>query len=73
MAEWLALRNVSVYTVKKGDTLTGISARFNVPYKALTIWNPGGSRKLTPGEKLFVFSDTLKSGGATDKTDEPAP
>jgi hypothetical protein len=73
MAQWLALKNASVYTVKKGDTLTGIAAHFNVPYRALTIWNSAGGRKITPGEKLYVFSDTLKSAAATDKTDEPAP
>ncbi|MFA7176882.1 MAG: LysM domain-containing protein, partial [Smithellaceae bacterium] len=52
----------SVYVVKKGDTLTGIAKRFNVPYRALTIWNPGGGRKLSPGDKLYIFSDSLKEG-----------
>lgn len=60
--EWLALKEASVYTVKKGDTLTGIAARCNVPYKALTIWNPTGkSSKIAPGQKLYIFSDSFNS------------
>mgnify|MGYP002347904960 FL=1 len=62
LADWIALKNDSVYVVKKGDTLTGIAKRFNVPYRALTIWNPGGGRKLSPGDKLYIFSDSLKEG-----------
>lgn len=73
MAEWLALKNNSVYTVKKGDTLTGIAARFNVPFKALTIWNSINSRKIVPGDKLYVFSDSLKSGSKSDNSADPSP
>ncbi len=73
VAEWLALRNDSVYTVKKGDTLTGIAARFNVPFRALTIWNSIGTRKIAPGDKLYVFSDSLKSGSKSDKSVDPSP
>lgn len=60
LADWIAVKKDSVYTVKKGDTLTGIAQRFNVPYRALTIWNPGGGRNLSPGDKLYIFSDSLK-------------
>jgi peptidoglycan endopeptidase LytE len=73
MAEWLALKNNSVYTVKKGDTLTGIAARFNVPFKALTIWNSISNRKIVPGDKLYVFSDSLKSGSKSDNSADPSP
>lgn len=62
LADWIALKNNSVYVVKKGDTLTGIAKQFNVPYKALTIWNAGGSKKISPGDKLYIFSDSLKKG-----------
>ena len=73
IAEWLALKNNSVYTVKKGDTLTGIAARFNVPFKALTIWNSISSRKIVPGDKLYIFSDSLKSGSKSDNSIDPSP
>lgn len=73
MAEWLALKNNSVYTVKKGDTLTGIAARYNVPFKALTIWNSISNRKIAPGDKLYVFSDSLKSGSKSDNSVDPSP
>ncbi|NMC91655.1 MAG: transglycosylase SLT domain-containing protein [Smithella sp.] len=60
LADWIALKNDSVYVVKKGDTLTGIAKQFNVPYRALTIWNNVGGRKISPGDKLYIFSDSLK-------------
>ncbi len=60
MTEWFALKNTSVYIVKKGDTLAGIAKRFNVPYKALTIWNGIGGRKISAGNKLYIFSDNAK-------------
>ena len=51
-----------MYVVQKGDTLTGIAKQFNVPYKALTIWNAAGGKKISPGDKLYIFSDSLKKG-----------
>ena len=62
IAEWFSRINDSVYTVKKGDSLTGIAARFDVPFKALLIWNAmNATRKIAPGDKLYIFSDTLQS------------
>ena len=60
MTEWFALKNTSVYIVRKGDTLAGIANRFNVPYKALTIWNGISGRKISAGNKLYIFSDNAK-------------
>lgn len=74
MTEWLALKNDSVYIVKKGDSLAGIASRFNVPYKALVIWNKiSNGRKITPGDKLYIFSDILRSVSKTDSTIVPSP
>jgi membrane-bound lytic murein transglycosylase D len=74
IAEWFALKNDCVYTVKKGDSLTGIASRFNIPYKALTIWNSiGNSKKIAPGDRLYIFADRLKSVDTSDKTVEPSP
>lgn len=75
MAEWMIQKNNYVYTVKKGETLTGIASRFNVPYKALLIWNRiTNGRKIVPGDKLYIFSDSLKSVNPSDNPPaEPAP
>ncbi|MRR15108.1 MAG: LysM peptidoglycan-binding domain-containing protein [Deltaproteobacteria bacterium] len=74
-AEWFSRINDSVYSVKKGDTLTGIASRFDVPFKALLIWNGlNGNRKIAPGDKLYIFSDTLKSvSTGENEAQAPAP
>lgn len=44
-----------IYVVKKGDTLTSIAERFNVPLSALIIWNRLDPRvHLRPGEQLVI-------------------
>ncbi len=75
ISEWFLRINDSVYTVKKGDTLTGIASRFDVPFKALLIWNGMNSnKKIAPGDKLYVFSDTLKSVSSQENAaGAPAP
>lgn len=60
--QWLEEKGKSVYVVQRGDTLSGIAARFNVPVKAIMKWNNiSNPRGISPGEKLFVFSKTDKS------------
>lgn len=75
VSQWTAQKHHYVYTVKKGDTLTGIASRFNVPYKALLIWNRiTNGKKISPGEKLYIFSDSVKSANPSDSSGaDPAP
>jgi len=43
------------YVVKKGDTLTSIAERYNVPLSALIIWNRLDPRRhLKPGDQLVI-------------------
>ncbi|MEE9911229.1 MAG: transglycosylase SLT domain-containing protein [Deltaproteobacteria bacterium] len=72
ITEWFVTQSNSIYTVKKGDTLTGIAARFDVPYKALLIWNSmGGGKKIVPGDKLYIFSDTVNKLSSPVETTTP--
>jgi membrane-bound lytic murein transglycosylase D len=44
-----------IYVVKKGDTLTSIAERFNVPLSALIIWNRLDPKAhLQPGDQLVI-------------------
>ncbi|MEM9103901.1 MAG: LysM peptidoglycan-binding domain-containing protein [Pseudomonadota bacterium] len=46
------------YTVKRGDSLSRISSKFNVSVKELISWNQlNGSKYLQPGQKLILFID----------------
>ena len=61
LQQWSAEKKESIYTIKKGDNLSNIAARFNVPVKAIMIWNGiTNSKKLAPGDKLIIFSKNLK-------------
>jgi len=44
----------SYYTVKKGDTLYGISQKTRVPLKSLMALNPLNSKNLKPGQKIVL-------------------
>jgi hypothetical protein len=49
------------YVVEKGDNLSLIAQRFDVPLPALVIWNRlDVSRPIQPGNRLIVFSNGLK-------------
>lgn len=61
LSKWILEKNEQVYIVKYGDNLSLIAERFNVPVKAIMIWNGiTNGKKLLPGEKLFIFSDKLQ-------------
>jgi len=73
LQEWNTEKKNSVYTVKKGDNLSTIAARFNIPVKAIIIWNGiNGRKKLTPGDQLIIFSKNLpaESNNGGDSSDE---
>ena len=54
--QWLAEKKECAYTIKKGDNLSNIAARFKVPVKAIMIWNGvTNGKKMIPGDKLIIF------------------
>ena len=55
--QWQGKQKQRIYVVKKGDNLSAIAARFNIPLASLYLWNPikpGGS--IYPGDKLVVYT-----------------
>ncbi|HYA14677.1 MAG TPA: transglycosylase SLT domain-containing protein [Syntrophales bacterium] len=62
LKKWLAERKEHMYVVKRGETLTSIAARFNVPVQVILIWNNLGTKKhVKPGDRLFIIPDEGKS------------
>ena len=65
--QWIAEKKEYIYTVKKGDNLSIVADRFNMPVKAIMVWNGITNGKISPGNKLFIFSNTLKLENNTNK------
>lgn len=60
LKQWNEEKTKSVYTVKKGESLSSIAKRFNVSVKALMIWNNvTNAKNISPGKKLFIFSEVM--------------
>ncbi len=58
---WLASKKEGIYIVKKGDSLSLIADRFNVPLSALLIWNNLDSNvPIYPGDRLIIYRKELK-------------
>jgi membrane-bound lytic murein transglycosylase D len=66
--QWHRERQDHIYEARRGDTLSFVAARFNIPLQALLIWNRvDRAYKLTPGERLLVYprdEKTTPSGEA---------
>jgi membrane-bound lytic murein transglycosylase D len=59
-----------IYVVKKGDTLTSIAERFNVPLSALIIWNRSDPRaRLQPGDQLVIHRKPAEVDKDADKSE----
>ena len=66
-SQWLTEKKERIYTVKQGDNLSTIAARFNVPVKAIMIWNGlTNGKKIAPGNKLFIFSSKFQQANTDD-------
>jgi len=56
VAGWQKNPDKHVYTVKAGDNLSSIAERFQVPLRALLIWNDLKSRHhIHPGDRLIIY------------------
>ncbi len=62
-------RTNTAYVVKKGDSLSGIAERLNVPVQSLLIWNHiGPNQPIRPGDRLI-----LNPGNEKKIFQEPQP
>ena len=65
------LRNQRIYVVRKGDSLTGIAQKFDVPLAALLIWNRIGiDSVIHPGQRLVVLKSVTGNRSFDQKDDE---
>ncbi len=56
LEQWLVRHSSMIYIVKKGDNLTAISERYNVPLPALFIWNRlKVNQHIHPGDRLVIY------------------
>ncbi len=58
----------STYTVKRGDTLSGIGKKYGVSYKTLMSWNNLKSTSIRVGQKLKVKGSTYTSKSTSKKS-----
>jgi len=59
LEQWLVRNSSMIYIVKKGDNLTAISERYNVPLPALFIWNRLKiNQHIHPGDRLVIYPNS---------------
>ena len=62
LENWLAEKEKRVYVIKRGDSLSSIANRFNVPLAALTVWNRLDPNKpIHPGDHLVIHKDKARA------------
>ena len=66
--EWIAANEKRIYVVKRGDNLTAISKRFDVPLPALAIWNRISLNKpIHPGQRLVIYPNDVSTKGKSKR------
>ena len=59
---FLAARKERIYVVRKGDSLSSIADRFDIPIASLIIWNRLDlSRPIHPGDRLIIYPKNANS------------
>ncbi len=75
--QWSAESRERIYVVRRGDNLSSIAERFNVPLPALVIWNRLENKKhIYPGDRLVIYSTAIESneaGEENEKEEEETP
>ena len=60
--EFLEVRKGRIYIIKKGDNLSSIAHKFDVPIASLIIWNRIDlSRPIHPGDRLIIYPKNMPS------------
>jgi hypothetical protein len=60
--EFLEVRKGRIYIIKKGDNLSSIAHKFDVPIASLIIWNRIDlSRPIHPGDRLIIYPNNMQS------------
>jgi membrane-bound lytic murein transglycosylase D len=56
LEQWLTEQKERIYVVKKGDNLSSIAERFNVPVLAIIFWNRiDPNEPIHPGDELIIY------------------
>jgi len=68
--QYAALKKERVYIVRKGDNLSSIAQRFNVPLAVIIIWNRLDlSQPIHPGQRLVIYPQGPNAGTAVEVDD----
>jgi membrane-bound lytic murein transglycosylase D len=71
--KFLAAKDERIYVIKKGDNLTSIAERSDVPLSALLIWNRIDPKQpIQPGDRLVIYPSGMakQMKPETDATEE---
>ncbi|MFQ6079502.1 MAG: transglycosylase SLT domain-containing protein [Thermodesulfobacteriota bacterium] len=67
---WLTDRKERIYVVKKGDSLSSIADRFDVPLLAIIFWNRlDPNAHIHPGDELIIYQEEPRPD-ETDKDED---
>ena len=62
-AAWQATQGKQIYVVRRGDNLSAIAERFEVPLPALLLWNRlQPDRPIHPGDHLIIYPPKAGKG-----------
>ena len=62
VSKYITARKEKVYIVRKGDNLSSIAEKFDVPLAALIIWNRIDLRRpIYPGQRLIIYAEVVKA------------
>jgi membrane-bound lytic murein transglycosylase D len=63
VSDWMEERDKRLYVVQRGDNLTAIAKRFDVPLQALLIWNRiDMNQPIHPGDRLVIYPGSDAEG-----------